>query len=485
VKKLVSAVVLAFALAGLSVPGAQAVGPGGWDRLGSGGLNGDVLAMSTDLPGQLLVAGKFTTAGAVANTNRIASWNGTSWSSLGPASGLNGDVFAVAVHGGKIYAGGVFTDAGGDLTADHLAVWNGSVWAPFCNGTGTIGGNVKALEVIGNTLFVGGEFQDGGGLPLADYMLACDLTTGDPSVTTADPVDGFAGPVYALASQGAALYAGGNFQNLEDNIASDFVAEYSGGVWTNLGSSSDLDGSVTGIVRSLAANETGLYVGSDGLDIDEIAAADHVARWNGAWSALGTVGYIPTSASVDALHANGADVYASGNWLDAGGDPRGDHIARFDGTSWGPIGSNGAGGGPLTAKGEALTTFGGVLHAGGNFTSAGGDPSASFIAKYTPLPSNTIAIGKVKRNKSKGSAVASVVVPGPGALTAGGKATRRVEKSATGPGTVRLKIKPDKKTMAKLLDKGSVKVKVKFFFTPTGGVESVTTKRIKLVLKPG
>jgi hypothetical protein len=116
---------VAVALSGLALaPPAHAVGPGGWDRLGSqvqfnnpaSSLNGDVLAMNTDVPGRLLAAGKFTGAGGVVGADHVASWNGSAWSAVGPPSSFNGDIHALAVAGGKIYAGGVFTNAGATPT---------------------------------------------------------------------------------------------------------------------------------------------------------------------------------------------------------------------------------------------------------------------------------------------------------------------------------------------------------------------------------
>jgi hypothetical protein len=61
------------------------------------------------------VGGEFTDAGGVANADRIAKWNGSSWSAVSsaPSQISNGGVFAIAVSGGKVYAGGTFTNAGG------------------------------------------------------------------------------------------------------------------------------------------------------------------------------------------------------------------------------------------------------------------------------------------------------------------------------------------------------------------------------------
>ena len=282
----------------------------------------------------------------------------------------------------------------GSPAADHLAVWDTNSWQPFCNGTGSFNGNVTSLRVVGSSLYVGGEFQNAGAIDDADYLVSCNLTTGLPSSTTT-PTNTFNGSVYALTSDTAGnLYAGGGFNNLENNPASDKVAMLPvAGVWTNLGSGGGPCGcAVTDFVRSLASDGTDVYVGADSTDIAGIAQADHVARWNGSsWSALGanaagTDGYLPAVTSIDALLASGGHVYASGNWFNVGGDPTADYLADFDGTSWKPVGSNGAGDGALNAKGEALAVVGGVLHVGGNFTSAGGDPLAKFLAKFTGVP---------------------------------------------------------------------------------------------------
>jgi hypothetical protein len=238
-------------------------------------------------------------------------------------------------------------------------------------------------------------------------------------------------------------------------------------------------------------------VGSDSTNIAGIAQADHVARWDGAWHAMGanaagTDGYLPAVTAIDALLSCGSHVYATGNWFNLGGDPAADYLADFDGTPWKPVGSNGAGDGALNAKSESMAIFGGVLHVGGNFTSAGGDPLAKFVARFTGVPpSNVITVGKSKPNKSNGTATVSVTVPGAGVLTLQGKGIKgqrlgaaglRVAKPVAGAGTVTLKIKAKGKTLKKLKAKGKVKVTVTVTFTPTGGTPRSETKKVKLVL---
>lgn len=413
---------------------------------------------------------------------------------------------AIAYAGGKVYAGGNFTNAGGNANADFLAVWDGASWQPFCSTLvpgPSIGGNVDDLQVIGGTLFVGGEFQNGGGISSADYLLACDLATGASSSTVTNDGD-LSGSVYALtADSNGVLYAAGTFINLAGNLSSDHVAAYSGGTWSNLGSvPGPAFGAVTGIARSLAASGTNVYIGDDQTNIAGIPQADHIARWDGAaWSAVGanaagTDGYLPVSASVDDLLTSGSHVYATGSFQDAGGDPTADNVADFDGTTWHSLGSNGLGSGALPAAGEGLAMFGGKLHVGGNFTSAGGNRQAAFLARFNPNPTNAFKLGGPKINKRNGTATLSVKVPGPGVLKLRGngiKPGRRVPsrssagssaaRPVTAAGTVKLTVKPDKKTKRKLAKKGSAKVTVKITFTPTGGTANIKSKKLKLIKK--
>jgi hypothetical protein len=179
---------------------------------------------------------------------------------------------------------------------------------------------------------------------------------------------------------------------MDKNLAADYVAAYSGGAWSAMGSGSPNGGAVNGIVRALGASGTDVYVGTDAVDVAGIAQADHVARWNGStWSATGSDtsggdGWFPASTSINGIATSGVDVVAAGSFQNADGNPLADIVAAFDGTSWRPIGSDGAGNGPLNGTGQVVGFFNQKLHAGGNFTSAGGDPHASFAAVFDPQP---------------------------------------------------------------------------------------------------
>ena len=406
----------------LAVPPAWAIGPGGWSRVGHGAttttpsLTGGsaVTALNTDNPGVLYVGGNFTSAGNT-DARRIAQWNGTSWSKVGGTSAAStlqeGQVFALAYKDGKVYAGGTIHNAGGDALVDFLAVLDITsappTWTSPCTsqqpGVAPFGGNVDSLQIIGNTLYVGGSFQDGARIDAADYLVACDLTTGVASPVVDSVGHAFSGPVYALtADSNGTLYAGGGFNNLEAIPAADHVARYLGeGVWQAMGSGpGPSTAAVDTFVRSLTASGTDVYVGTDAVNVAGIANADHVARWNGvAWSAVGsdtagTNGWFSTATAytIDALETYGSIVVAAGSFQNANGRVTADNIAYFDGSTWRPVGSNGAGDGPLNAHPTVLGVTGGKVYVGGNFTAAGGDTLARQVAMYAlRLPDNSIS----------------------------------------------------------------------------------------------
>jgi hypothetical protein len=368
-------------------------GVNGWDHVGNGGsaatasLDGNVYVLHAD-GRNLYAGGAFTHAGGTAAAY-IAKWDGNAWTGFPP---LNGAVHAITLAGGRLFAGGVFTDAGGNANADFLAAWDGVTWAPFCNAPGpAFNGNVVSLQVIGNTLYVGGSFVNGAGIISADYLLACDLTTGAARSTV--PRDGdIGGSVYALtADKNGTLYAGGTFSNLGGNLAIDYVGAYDG-TWHPMGSGPSAGGgSVDTIVRALASDGTNVYVGTDASSIGGIAGANHVARWDGAWHAMGS-NYFSTLTSIYSLAISGPLVFAGGSFQNAGGDARADQIAYWDGSAWHSIGSDGAGEGPYNRSTDALAIIGARVFAGGSFTSAGADSLAKGIAQ-SPIQQADAQIG--------------------------------------------------------------------------------------------
>lgn len=101
-------------------------------------------------------------------------------------------------------------------------------------------------------------------------------------------------------------------------------------------------------------------------------------------------------------------------------------------------------------------------------------------------PSNAFSFGKVHRNKKKGTATLTVVLPDQGTITARAKSAKVKQLGATSKAraavsTVRLLIKGKGKAKKKLRVSGKAKVNVVVTFTPNGGDPASQRKRVKLI----
>jgi hypothetical protein len=247
-----------------------------WSGLGSGiNVGVSVLGVFDDGEGAALYAGgAFTGAGGIP-VGHIAKWDGTSWSSL--AGGTNGsEVMALAVFddgtGPALYAGGDFTFAGGNA-ANRIAMWNGSSWSFLGNG---MDGDVLALTVFddgqGPALHAGGSFTSAGGID-ASYIAKWDGSTWSA-------LSGMSHPVRALAvfddGSGPALFAGGDFTGA-GGLTANYIARWNGKSWSALASGMNAN------VRAFAVHDDGtgggpaLFVG--GAFTTSASGDSYLAKW--------------------------------------------------------------------------------------------------------------------------------------------------------------------------------------------------------------
>jgi hypothetical protein len=102
-----------------------------------------------------------------------------------------------------------------------------------------------------------------------------------------------------------------------------------------------------------------------------------------------------------------------------------------------------------------------------------------------------LKLGKVKLDKQAGTATLAVTVPGPGALSVGGKGVvkkrsevareaHRLARKVSKAGTYKLKVKAKGAKKRKLLKTGKVKVKAVVTFKPTDGAAIHDSERIRL-----
>jgi hypothetical protein len=129
-----------------------------------GAVSTSVLSMDLATNGDLYATGDFATMGGQAAAN-VAKWNGAIWQALG--SGINnaGSVVAVA-DSGLVYVSGPFTSAGGLSLADRIASWNGSSWTHLdVDLPGSP--NITAICLIGEDVYLG---YDTSGTATTSYL---------------------------------------------------------------------------------------------------------------------------------------------------------------------------------------------------------------------------------------------------------------------------------------------------------------------------
>lgn len=121
---------------------------------------------------------------------------------------------------------------------------------------------------------------------------------------------------------------------------------------------------LVGGVYAFATYGGALYAGGDGLSGGSLVSGE-LARFDGVeWHAVPGA---PTGALVGALTEYGGELVAAGDFL-AAGSVAARSIARFDGTNWRPLGLG------LEGEVFDLQVFQGELVACGRFTRAGGQP---------------------------------------------------------------------------------------------------------------
>lgn len=302
------------------------------------GLDGDprVLLIHDD---DLYAGGSYLTAGG--DTVRfLARWTGDDWSDVG--GGTNHRVDALVDFDGDLVAGGRFTAAGGVPVA-YVAVWDGQTWSAL-GASSWAWGYVLSLCVHDGKLYAGGT----------GYVVTWDGAAWQRITGAA-----FTGDVFALASFGGALYAGGAFSALVDPdggpVAAANVARWAGAGWSSVGGGAD------GTVYALRPHGTDLIAGGVFH-----APGRLIAGWTGAsWYAPG--GGL-TGTYVIALADWSAGLVVGGDFS-GGGAVAMTRIGVLSDGDWWALGDG------VDGMVRCVAARGAEIYAGGAFTHAGGTPS--------------------------------------------------------------------------------------------------------------
>ena len=365
----------------------------GWSSPGSG-ANDEVAALlvvEDERGAPMLVAGgAFTSLGGTI-VNRVARGCGGWWTPLG--LGMNDAVQALALFdakdgaGATLHAGGSFTMAGGG-SANRLARWDGKSWTPLGAGTD---GPVQTLEVYddgaGAALHAGGSFSAAGGA-LADGIARWNGAAWTPLAL------GLSGTVADLAvfddGGGPALFAGGSFASTGDGLLVNHVARWDGAAWAPLGDGLNAPVRALAVFEDRSGDRPALYAAGD-FTLAGGAPADRIARWDGAsWTPLAS----GLDLAADALgvfdDGSGPALYAGGLFTLAGGAPA-NHVARWDGASWQPLGGGTSDSVRALAILDDLGRGGPTLVAGGAFTRAL-DSGDAYLARWRSCPDTTAPV---------------------------------------------------------------------------------------------
>jgi hypothetical protein len=347
---------------------------GAWIPFGdttSNGTDGQINALIA-FGGNVYAGGSFAHVGSVA-ANHIARWDGNAWSSLGSdaQNGVDDIVYALATDGSNLYVGGQFQNAGG-ASARCIAKWDGAAWSALGTGVGAPASNsaVNGLAIFNDALYAVGMFNQAGGVFPLKNVAAYDLgasTWGDVGGgvnTTAKSVIAFQGVVY-VGGQFTSAGPGGS-------VSTKFIAGWNGANW------SAVSGGTDGEVDAMAGIGSSLYAGGGFAHANGTSTlVHHIARFNGAWSAMGTGMSTDSGNTVRALAAVGSVLYVGGTFTSANGIAT-TNTAQWDGSTWASVGSGAENGVDGTVF--ALSPFAGDVMVGGAFAHAGTQSSANIAA---------------------------------------------------------------------------------------------------------
>jgi Immunoglobulin domain len=378
-----------------------------WTSLGLGANDyvAALMVFDDDGPGPhapaLYAGGLFTMVGDVA-ANRIAKWDGRSWSAVG--TGFNEAVYDLKVfdpdgpgpQSSRLIAGGIFTGADGN-PANRIATWDGSSWTPI--GTGMDGTVYRFTEYdvdgagpLSPRLFVGGIINSPDGNPSKSIYywtgaqwrgLGSAPNSWIRSLATFD--DDGDGP------HPRELIAGGHYLTSAGGLLTRNIAKWNGSDWAplGLGPSSTIGGEVSALALfdTDGPGPQGESLLAGGSFDSGGTIGKNITAWDGdTWSGLngGTIGHVYALAVFDddGPGTNAPALIAGGNISIAGGIPV-NKLARWDGTTWSSVGAG------VDNTVRALTVFDDdgpganppALFIGGSFTHANGI-EANAIVKW-------------------------------------------------------------------------------------------------------
>lgn len=293
-----------------------------WSGPPGGEVDAPVFELVADAD-RLLVGGSFDAVGGIP-AQRIAEWDGTTWTAhdltLGPAN-----VYSIARgQGEELFVGGsLFVDPAQGVGG--VAHWNGTQWELLGGGVsnGSLPGVVSDMQMHQGKLYVTGCFAYLAGPKTSPAALraqslarwtgtaweSLDDGTQYPGTSWFNPsACGDEGPdalwdmaYQRLFSDGNRLYVGGSFPGVS-GVPSQSIVAYEADHWVAQGSP---ERGLAGPVRDFAVGgaDCALYALGDTTHAGTTPAPSHVLRYQDGWTAVG--GALPADAWCASIAVDG------------------------------------------------------------------------------------------------------------------------------------------------------------------------------------
>jgi hypothetical protein len=365
-----------------------------WTAMGSGASGGAVYAIAEGPDKTIYAGGAFTSMNSVSNTSRIAKWNPYTgvWTAMGTgASGGNVQAI-VANSNGNVVAAGTFTSMGGVANTNGLALWNGSAWSSI--GTlagGSSDGYALIYDRLGN-LVLTGDFTSVGG------VAAVNIAKRDTSGTWTAFGSGIGSSGLALAVSGNnTIYVAGSFLTANGGVTTvNSITYWNGTTWAAMGpaASPGLTGAANTAGWHLIFAPDGRLIVSGPFRTAGGVSCNHVAYWNGvSFIPFGSgVGYNGTAALADSTGIVDSFFLSNGTWFAGGqfGNPTSsfanpmaggmvfpDSLALWTGSAWTYVDIDPPGNSKVSAvlQSSTETTYIG-------FDTSGTALAANFVSTY-------------------------------------------------------------------------------------------------------
>ncbi|QQS07817.1 MAG: hypothetical protein IPK69_07285 [Phycisphaerales bacterium] len=336
----------------------------GWERFMGDSFNATISTATTLSNGAIVVGGSFTRMGA-RTMNHVALWNGRTWQSLG--DGLPYIVLSLAsTPDGEIIAGGWF-NVNGMNVSNVVSRWTGNAWEPVgpamtngdAGGTSSLNPRINDIAVLDTgDIVVAGRFQHAGGASL-NGVARWDGTLWQPYQGTPtleyycllarSPNDIYAGPATQLRH-----WIDNRWQPVQPVLPSGISGAF---------------------IYDLAETPSGDIIAIGRFGAAAGASTENIIRWRGT-TVIPTPGLgVPNSPSQSArtIAVVGNDEYYAGGNFYTTASGSANNIVHFHDGAWHPMGA-----GLNDGVTKIFLLHNGNLFVTGNFTTAGGMPSAFY-----------------------------------------------------------------------------------------------------------